>query len=525
MILRSPLPDVSYPDVSLPAFVLEHAAEHGSKPALIDGPSGRTITYAELAGATQRLAGALAARGLRKGDVVGLWSPNLPEWAVMFHGALSAGLVVTTVSSLASADDAAVQLADAGAKLLFTVGPFLEKALPAARKAGVAEVVAIGAPEDADVTPLGALLAEDAPAPDVAIGPDDLAVLPYSSGTSGLPKGVELTHRNLVANVEQTRGGGLRIFEGDTIIAVLPFFHIYGMTVILDLGLRVGATLVTMPRFELEPFLGLLEKHRVTRAFVVPPIVLAFAKHPAVEGHDLSSLTLIFSGAAPLDEALAAAASERIGAPVAQGYGMTEMCPVSHITPDDAGRARTPARSACLAPNTEARIVDPETGEDALPGERGELWCRGPQIMRGYLNNPTATRNCLDEEGWLRTGDIVEVDEDGWFMVVDRLKELIKYKGYQVAPAELEALLVGHPQIADAAVIGVPDEDAGEVPKGFIVASGDLTPDEVTAWVAERVSPYKRLRAVEIVDEIPKSASGKILRRLLVDRERAAAAQ
>jgi acyl-CoA synthetase (AMP-forming)/AMP-acid ligase II len=524
MILRSPLPDVSYPDVSLPAFVLEHAAEHGSKPALIDGPSGRTITYAELAGATQRLAGALAARGLRKGDVVGLWSPNLPEWAVMFHGALSAGLVVTTVSSLASADDAAAQLADAGAKLLFTVGPFLEKALPAARKAGVAEVVAIGAPEDADVTPLGALLAEDAPAPDVAIGPDDLAVLPYSSGTSGLPKGVELTHRNLVANVEQTRGGGLRVFEGDTIIAVLPFFHIYGMTVILDLGLRVGATLVTMPKFELEPFLGLLEKHRVTRAFVVPPIVLAFAKHPAVEGHDLSSLTLIFSGAAPLDEALAAAASERVGAPVAQGYGMTEMSPVSHITPDD-DAGTNPGAIGLLAPNTEARIVDPETGEDAPAGERGELWCRGPQIMRGYLNNPTATRNCLDEEGWLRTGDIVEVDEDGWFMVVDRLKELIKYKGYQVAPAELEALLVGHPQIADAAVIGVPDEDAGEVPKGFIVASGDVTPDEVTAWVAERVSPYKRLRAVEIVDEIPKSASGKILRRLLVDRERAGAAQ
>jgi acyl-CoA synthetase (AMP-forming)/AMP-acid ligase II len=209
---------------------------------------------------------------------------------------------------------------------------------------------------------------------------------------------------------------------------------------------------------------------------------------------------------------------------VGQGYGMTEMSPVSHITPDDEA-GTNPGAIGLLAPNTEARIVDPETGEDAQPGERGELWCRGPQIMRGYLNNPTATRNCLDEDGWLRTGDIVEVDEDGWFMVVDRLKELIKYKGYQVAPAELEALLVGHPQIADAAVIGIPDEDAGEVPKGFIVASGDLTPDDVTAWVAERVSPYKRLRAVEIVDEIPKSASGKILRRLLVDKERSAAAQ
>ena len=206
--------------------------------------------------------------------------------------------------------------------------------------------------------------------------------------------------------------------------------------------------------------------------------------------------------------------------------------PVSHTTPDNGHEPPgteghdVPKGSVGYAiPNTECRLIDPSTGEDAAEGERGELWIRGPQVMKGYLNNEEATRSTIDDDGWLHTGDVAIVDDHGWYTVVDRVKELIKYKGYQVAPAELEALLVGHPQIADAAVIGVPDEDAGEVPKGFIVASGDVTPDEVTAWVAERVSPYKRLRAVEIVDEIPKSASGKILRRLLVDKERSAAAQ
>ena len=212
-----------------------------------------------------------------------------------------------------------------------------------------------------------------------------------------------------------------------------------------------------------------------------------------------------------------------------QGYGMTELSPVSHVLPMD--RTDLSIGSIGLAvPNVECKVVDPGTGEEISwePGTRsaaGELWVRSPGVMAGYLGNERATADTIDADGFLHTGDIVEVGEQGEVYVVDRLKELIKYKGYQVAPAELEALLVGHPQIADAAVIGVPDEDAGEVPKGFIVASGDVTPDEVTAWVAERVSPYKRLRAVEIVDEIPKSASGKILRRLLVDKERSAAAQ
>jgi acyl-CoA synthetase (AMP-forming)/AMP-acid ligase II len=295
------------------------------------------------------------------------------------------------------------------------------------------------------------------------------------------------------------------------------------MTCLVNCGITRRATVVTLPRFDLEQFLRVIAEYRVQRVLVVPPILLTLAKDPVVDASDLSSIELICSGAAPLDAELGRAVARRLGCRVVQGYGMTEMSPVSHYVPD--GVDMDVATVGPLVPNMEAMVVDPATGAELPPGERGELWCRGPQIMRGYLNNPTATRNCLDEEGWLRTGDIVEVDEDGWFMVVDRLKELIKYKGYQVAPAELEALLVGHPQIADAAVIGVPDEDAGEVPKGFIVASGDVTPDEVTAWVAERVSPYKRLRAVEIVDEIPKSASGKILRRLLVDRERAGAAQ
>jgi acyl-CoA synthetase (AMP-forming)/AMP-acid ligase II len=520
MVLRSPLPDVEVPDVAFSSFVLEQAAARADRPALIDGPTGRTLSYGELADGVGRLAGGLAARGIAKGDVVGICCPNLPEWALVFHGALTAGAVVTTLNSLYTVEELAPQLRDARARMLFTVPSFLDRVMPAAEAAGVEEVVVLG---DADgATPLAELLAGDHPVPEPAIDPAaDPAALPYSSGTSGIPKGVVLTHRNLVANVVQTLAAH-KVDADDTTIAFLPFFHIYGMTVILNVGLRQGATIVTMPRFELEPFLGLLARHRVTRAYVVPPVVLALAKHPSVDEHDLSALEVVFSGAAPLGEDLARACAERVGAPVAQGYGMTECSPVSHITPDEhAGRRM--GSVGLLAPSTECRLVDPLTEEDVAEGERGEIWIRGPQVMQGYLRNPDATAATL-VDGWLRTGDIGEVDAEGWFTIVDRLKELIKYKGFQVAPAELEALLVSHPDIADAAVIGVPDDEAGEAPKAFVVGHGALEPESVKAWVQERVAPHKRLRAVEVLDEIPKSPSGKILRRVLVQRERERAA-
>jgi acyl-CoA synthetase (AMP-forming)/AMP-acid ligase II len=312
----------------------------------------------------------------------------------------------------------------------------------------------------------------------------------------------------------------LAVSGEDVVIAALPFFHVYGMCIIMNLGLLGGATLVTMPRFELGQFLDLLERHRVTRAYVVPPIALALAKDPAVETRDLSALRHVLCGAAPLGADLAEEVAERIGCSVTQGCGMTEMSPVTHMVPPGSN-VKKPGSIGPPIPGTECRLVVPETGRDAWPGEPGELWMRGPQVMQGYLGNRKATDKMIDAEGWLHSGDVALVDEDGWFQIVDRVKELIKYKGFQVAPAELEAILITHPHVADCAVIGVPDDEAGELPKAFVVpASDDLDTDGLATFVAEQVAPHKRVRLVELVEEIPKSPSGKILRRLLRDRER-----
>jgi acyl-CoA synthetase (AMP-forming)/AMP-acid ligase II len=347
----------------------------------------------------------------------------------------------------------------------------------------------------------------------------DLAVLPYSSGTTGLPKGVMLTHYNLVANILQSSCVMTALDEDSTMLGVLPFFHIYGLVVIMNLGLYRGATIVTMPRFELEACLEAIQKYRITYANVVPPMVLALAKHPAVDKYDLSSLRGVFSGAAPLGENVAAAAGARLGCPVIQGYGLTETSPVTHVTRVDSERIRVGGIGPPI-PNTEAKILDVSTGAELGPGQEGEICVRGPQVMRGYLNRPEATAAMIDPEGWLHTGDVGYVDEEGCFFVVDRVKELIKYKGMQIAPAELEAVLLAHPAVADAAVIPVPNEEAGEMPKAFVVLRGEATAEQIMAFVAERVAPYKKIRCLEIADQIPKSPSGKILRRVLVQRER-----
>jgi acyl-CoA synthetase (AMP-forming)/AMP-acid ligase II len=330
-----------------------------------------------------------------------------------------------------------------------------------------------------------------------------------------------LTHRNLVANVVQSEAAHPVTGE-DRLMGVLPFFHIYGQTVIMNMGLHLGATTVTMPRFDLEQFLGIIQDHRLTFAHLVPPIVLALAKHPLVDQYDLSSLKAVLSGAAPLGAQLEAAFQARTGIGIIQGYGMTEASPVTHVRAlDDVEHAGS---IGPVLANTEARVVNP-AGDDLGAGEDGEILVRGPQVMAGYLNDPEATASTVDADGWLHTGDVGHADEDGHFYVVDRLKELIKYHGYQVPPAELEAILITHPAVADAAVIPHPDEEAGEVPKAFVVVRPgvEADPDAIMAFVAERVSPQKRVRLIEFVDEIPKSASGKILRRVLVERERAAA--
>jgi acyl-CoA synthetase (AMP-forming)/AMP-acid ligase II len=520
LIHTSSEPAPQIPDVDVTSFVLEHAAGRGDRPALIDGPSGRELSYEGLELGIRSLAAGLAARGFGKGDVLGVFMPNLPEYAIAFHGAASTGGVCTTVNPLYTAGELTHQMNDSGARFLLTVPTFLDTAKEAAETSGVEEVFVLGEAEDPNgATPFADLLGDPAEAPEVEINPgSDLAVLPYSSGTTGLSKGVMLTHRNLVANVIQT-GSGLVLDDSDVFVGCLPFFHIYGMTVIMNLGIRSGVPIVTMPRFDLEQFLELIEHHRITRTFVVPPIALALAKHPAVEDRDLSSIRHVNSGAAPLGPELTRQVAERLDTYVTQGYGLTETSPVTHVAPFGADH-NPPGSTGPPVPGTECRLVDPETGEDAAEGERGEVWIRGPQVMRGYLGNPEATEATIDPDGWLHTGDIGVVDSEGYFSIVDRLKELIKYKGFQVAPAELEALLLSHDGVADAAVIGVPDEEAGELPKAFVVpASNELDTEALMAWVAEQVSPQKKVRMVELIEEIPKSPSGKILRRVLKDRE------
>jgi acyl-CoA synthetase (AMP-forming)/AMP-acid ligase II len=520
-VINSPHPGVEIPEVSVADLVLAAARERADRAAMVDAATGRTITYEQLAAGVRQVAEGLAVRGFAKGEVFGIYAPNLPEYPVVFLGVAAAGGVVTTVNPTYTVEELSAQLTDAGARFLLTVPALCDRAVEAARRSGIEDVFVIGDAPGGAATPFADLLAdpERTSATAVAIDPArDLVALPYSSGTTGSAKGVMLTHRNMVAILAELRGVAT-LGPDDRVIAVLPFFHIYGLSVLLGFSLSRGATVVSLPRFDLEAFLQALQQYRITLAYVVPPIVLALAKHPLVDRYDLSALRLVMSGAAPLDPDLQRVCAERIGCPVVQGYGLTETS--VGVAGNEASPLGVRAGSAgVLLPNTQARIVDPATDQDLDVGQAGELWVHGPQVMVGYHHAPQATDLALTPDGWLRTGDLCRFDADGYLYVVDRIKELIKYKGYQVAPAELEAVLLTHPTITDAAVVPSPDPEAGEVPKAFVVTTEPLDADSLLAWVADRVAPYKKIRRIEFIDQIPKSPSGKILRRHLRDQER-----
>jgi acyl-CoA synthetase (AMP-forming)/AMP-acid ligase II len=506
-IHTSGLPDIEIPEVSITDFVLRHADRLADKAAFIEGSSGRVVTYGDFAQQVRSLAGGLKSRGVGPETTWAIMAPNLPEYGVVFHGIACAGATVTTINPTYGAEEVAFQLKDAEATAIVTIGLFYEVATEAAAEVGITDIFVIG---PGDGTPLAELFGVPLTEQVTVDLADHVVVLPYSSGTTGFPKGVMLSHRNLVANLVQVEAN-IIMAEDEIAYAVLPFFHIYGMQILMNFAMSQGITIVTVPRFELPEMLRLIEEHRITRLYLVPPIVLALAKHPMIDDYDLSSVNEVFSGAAPLGGELAESAAIRMNCSVVQGYGMTELSPVSHTVREGDYKAGS---VGTLLASTEARIVDPETGMDTT---EGELWIRGPQVMKGYLNNPLATAETIDVEGWLHTGDVATRDDDGHFYIVDRLKELIKYKGFQVPPAELEALLITHPAVADVAVIGVPDEEAGELPKAFVVKRGEVDGATLQAFVAEHVATYKNIRMVEFVDEIPKSASGKILRRLLRD--------
>ena len=521
----SPRPSLApYPEIPVQDLLSRSAERLPHKVAVIDGE--RTFTYAQIEEMSNRFASSLAAEGLKVADRVGIFAPNCVEFAIAFFGILRAGGIPSTVNSSYVERELAFQMNDCGALVLIVHEAMLEITEKAkSHSLDVRQLIVIR-PGNQDAGSFWGLIeSASGQPPEFAIDPKvDVAALPYSSGTTGLAKGVELTHFNLTSNVVQIEACQPEnpvALEDDVVLVHLPLFHIYGLQVLMNLYLSVGATLVMMGRFDMGEFLGLLVKHRVTQLFTVPPVAQGLTMVPGIKDLDISALKGIMLAAAPTSTDLQIRVSEAMGVPVVQGYGMTELSPASHVDYTD-GRNR-PGSVGQLTPDTQEKIVDVETGgTEVAPGETGELLVRGPQVMKGYFNNPEATAETLTSDGWLHTGDIVRADEDGYIWVLDRKKELIKYKGFQVPPAELEGVLLTHPAIADSAVIGIEDEESGEVPKAFVVIREGRAPtaEEIMEFVAGQVATFKQIRQVQFVDSIPKNASGKILRRVLIEQER-----
>jgi acyl-CoA synthetase (AMP-forming)/AMP-acid ligase II len=517
---RSPLPAPAVGPAVATAF-LRHAAADPGAVAVVDGATGETLTRAELAARSAALAAGLRERGVRPGDLVAVAMPNVAWWPVVAMGIWRAGAAISPLSPLWTADESARVLARAVPRAAIVVAPLVPTVRAALESAGLHDVDLAVVGEDApDATPIEALLApgtRDAYAePD--LGPDELAAVPFSSGTGGLPKGVRLTHGNLAAGADH----GAAAFrpagafdERSVVLAGAPFFHAIGLVLMLSASLRVGARIVTLPRPVLEPLLELVAVHRVTHVAVPPPLFEALADDPRVDEYELGSLELVISGGAHIRSDVEQAVSERLRCVARQGYGATEAtCTISAPL----GRPSTPGTAGWLMPGTEARLIDPGTGADVDAGEPGELWVRGPQVMQGYHGLPEDTAATITPDGWLRTGDLVAIRDDGQLEIRDRLKELIKVKGASVAPAEIELVLRQHPAVGDAGVVGVPDAERGEAPVAFVELDAAVEPDELADFAAARLAGYKRPREIVVIDEVPRLPTGKILRRALRER-------
>ncbi|KAI8904681.1 hypothetical protein EDD86DRAFT_194567 [Gorgonomyces haynaldii] len=518
---KSPDSPVALRVTDAASFVFEKALQTPQKTWLIDAITGNKLTFGQAYGKIQSFSGGLRRLGLNKWDVVGIYAPNSIVYPLVVLGTINGGFTITTANPQYTADELAYQLQDSKAKVLLTVKDVLDNAWTAAQKCGIPRdrVFVIG--EQVEGFPSAERLfsgsAYRAEFSEKEIK-ERSAYLCYSSGTTGRSKGVETTHYNMVSNILQIAGVE-DVTDNDVWLGLLPMYHIYAMNLSVHCTAFKGISLVVLPKFIPELYLESIQKYRVTMLHIVPPIVLFMAKHPVIDKFDLSCVQKIMSGAAPLSGELTQAVKQRLPSHpiVKQGYGMTETTPVVICQRDD---GIVDGSIGQLVPNAEARIVDPETGKDLGINQAGELWVRGPMVMKGYLNNEKATKETIDRDGWLHTGDIAVVDKNGHFFIVDRLKELIKYKGLQVPPAELEAKLLAHPKVSDCAVIGVPDERAGEVAMAFIVPAPDVkfNPQEIIEYIAGQVSEHKRLHGgIRVIKEIPKSAAGKILRRQLRD--------
>jgi acyl-CoA synthetase (AMP-forming)/AMP-acid ligase II len=491
--------------------------------AVIDGD--RRYTFGELNETTNMFAVALASMDIGKGDFVGILAPNCTAFVVSFFGILKSGATVTTINSGYREIEVANQLRASGAATLIVHESLVDVATLAAKDVATLKQTIVIKEDAADASSFWGLIenATGTP-PTFEVDPtEELAALPFSSGTTGLSKGVMLTHANLHANVRQLkdRDEETAMRQGDMVLVHLPLFHIYAM-MIMQQAIYAGATQVMMGRFDMEVFLSLLQEHRISVLFTAPPVGVALSQTPLIDSYDVSSLRFIMFGAAPMSAQLQLRIEERMGTSVVQGYGLTETSPVSHMDFTD-NRAKPGTIGPPLG-DIEQRVVNMEDGvTDLKPGELGELLLRGPNVMKGYYNEPGATANAITPEGWFHTGDLVTIDEDGYVTVLDRKKELIKYNGFQVPPAELEGILLEHPAVADVAVIGKENLETGEIPKAFVVkkAGVSVTGEELMEHVGSKVATFKRVREVEFVDSIPKNPSGKLLRRVLVERERA----
>jgi len=527
--------NLEYPKVPLHAILEKTAKENPEKVAIAYFKG--EITYAELDSLSSQFAVALIASGVKKGERVALFLPNIPQFIIAYFGILKAGAVFTAISPLHKEREVAHQLNDSEAETIValdTIYPIVETVW---QKTKLKNAIITSMDEYASKNPVAGkiqqapnvhyfqeLMKKPVEPPNVNINPEeDLAALQYTGGTTGTAKGAMLTHLNLVSNAVAFAAWIKGTVANETFLTALPLFHIYGMTTSMNVPVSLAAKIVLLPRFDPTTALETIQRHRVTVFCGVPTMYSVLLANPELGKFDLTSIRACISGASPLPPEVQKKFMQITGGFLAEGYGLTEASPVTHCTPVDKTMRTVRVGSIGLPlPDTDARIVDVETGTKTLdPGETGELAVKGPQVMRGYWRNPEETALVL-RDGWLLTGDIAHMDLDGYFYITDRKKDLIKYKDYSVYPREVEDVLYEHPAVKFCAVVGKPTPVVGEIPKAFIVLKegAKATAEEIMVFIKEKVAPYKAVREVEFRQELPISAAGKVLRRTLQEEEK-----